>query len=225
MWFFESSLLIFRLHRVLRLSPFVFMRFEWYPFLGCINWVFISSPSVVIFPCVTLFLHAFLLSRPGYHSVLVIIRFFRNVGWVGVLRWFIQRFFFVDWLRCLVLVYGDTQWILFPVQFWVCRRLRDDCCGPCSILDGQNYYVILHSKVKMDIVLPLMIQPAYREPNERVEDREGYSVWSHDITRDCARKSLTIFSVSIQTEIRANTNRTTPASLNPIYHSSADFRI
>lgn len=77
----------------------------------------------------------------------------------------------------------------------------------------------------MDIVLPLMIQPAYREPNERVEDREGYSVWSHDITRDCARKSLTIFSVSIQTEIRANTNRTTPASLNPIYHSSADFRI
>lgn len=73
----------------------------------------------------------------------------------------------------------------------------------------------------MEIVLPLMIQPAYREPNnERVEDREGYSVQSHDITRDCVRESLTICSASIQTEIRANTNQyTTPASLNSIYHT------
>lgn len=185
-----------------------------------------------------------LLSRPGYHSVLLIFRFFRNIGWVGVLRWFMQRYSFSgNWFRYLVpLVYGDTQWTLFPVQFWVCRRVRDDCGSRFQ----PKWTEVLHSKLKMEFVLTLILDSTCLsrwsdilfEPNERVENRWRANPYNHMILHWLRRESPVLWPFARypdDTEIRwIQTNslvqcinwticispRTTPAGLDQIYHTN-----
>lgn len=189
-----------------------------------------------------------LLSRPGYHSVLLIFRFFRNIGWVGVLRWFMQRYSFSgNWFRYLVpLVYGDTQWTLFPVQFWVCRRVRDDCGSRFQ----PKWTEVLHSKLKMEFVLTLILDSTCLsrwsdilfEPNERVENRWRANPYNHMILHVIASRiacPLTICSVSrwYRDPVNSNQFTCTVYKLDNLYlatndssrtgsdlsHKSADF--